>query len=135
MSQTLHGSCLCGRVKFEIAGPITAFYACHCGRCRKASGSAHGMNIFVGPDSVRWIAGEDLVTNFALSDASYFNAAFCRVCGSPAPRKARSGDFEIVPAGSLDDSPLQPPDRTIFWDDRASWFDAACEAPRFAGYG
>lgn len=50
------------------------------------------------------------------------------------PRKAESGDFMIIPAGCLDQWPELLPERTIFWGNRARWFEAACEAERFTGY-
>ena len=34
----LHGSCVCGGVKFEIAGPLTPPSNCHCWMCRKQQG-------------------------------------------------------------------------------------------------
>ena len=117
-----------------MTGPFTAFYVCHCSRCRKITGSSNGVNLFAQSGAVRWLSGKADVTEFALPDASYFNAAFCRLCGSHVPRHARSGDFEIVPAGSLDDPPPGAPDRAIFWSDRAPWFEAACQAPHFSGY-
>jgi hypothetical protein len=135
MSEGLKGSCVCGAVAFEVKGPFSAFYTCHCSRCQKTTGSSNAANLFAPAGSVRWLAGRSLVTDFSLATARYFNAAFCSVCGSPVPRHARSGDFEIVPAGALDDPPPISPDRTIFWSDRAPWFEAACEAARFDGYG
>ena len=135
MSNQYRGSCLCGAVTFDISGPFTAFYTCHCSRCRKATGSSNAANLFAKSGSVRWRTGEHLVTSFSLSTASYFNAAFCSVCGSHVPRRARSGDFEIIPAGSLDDPPPISPDRAIFWDDRAPWFEQSCLAKRISGHG
>lgn len=135
MSQMLRGGCVCGAVTFEVAGPFTAFYTCHCTRCRKTTGSSHAANLFAAAGSVRWLSGESLITNFELATAEFFNGAFCSVCGSHVPRHARSGDFEIVPAGSLDDAPPISPDRTIFWDDRAPWFEESWAARRYSGYG
>lgn len=40
----------------------------------------------------------------------------------------------IIPAGCLDDEPSLAPQRTIFWNDRALWFEPACRAARFANY-
>jgi hypothetical protein len=135
MSDRYRGSCLCGAVAFDVSGPFTAFYTCHCSRCRKVTGSSNAANLFAKSGAVRWRTGEHLVSSFSLTTASYFNAAFCSVCGSHVPRKARSGDFEIIPAGSLDDPPPIAPDRSIFWDDRAPWFEQSCLAKRFGGYG
>jgi hypothetical protein len=134
MTKSFAGSCLCGQVAFSLIGEPTTFYTCHCKRCQKVTGSSNAANIFVSSAALEWLKGADFVTDFALHSEGYFNAAFCRNCGSPVPRQARSGDFIIVPAGCLDDGPTLSPERAIFWSDRASWFDAACEAERFIGY-
>jgi len=36
----LRGSCLCGGVRYEIAGPLSGALNCHCSMCRKAHGAA-----------------------------------------------------------------------------------------------
>ena len=33
------GSCLCGGVSFTIEGPLRGVVVCHCGQCRKTTGS------------------------------------------------------------------------------------------------
>ena len=38
MSELHHGSCLCGAVRFTVAGPLAPPDACHCTQCRKTSG-------------------------------------------------------------------------------------------------
>jgi hypothetical protein len=134
MTERFTGSCLCGQIAFTLTGDPTTFYTCHCGRCQKITGSSNAANIFVSSASLEWVRGEDRISSFELSPESYFNAAFCGSCGSPVPRRARSGDFVIVPAGSLDDGPPLSPERAIFWNDRARWFDEACRAKRFSGY-
>ena len=134
MRETFTGSCLCGQVAFSLTGEATSFYTCHCSRCQKVTGSSNAANIFIASATLEWIKGEDRVVNYALSPESYFNTAFCNHCGSPVPRQARSGDFMIVPAGCLDDGPMLSPERTIFWSNRAVWFDAVGEAERFITY-
>ena len=134
MTDVLTGSCLCGRVAFKLTGDPTSFYTCHCSRCQKVTGSSNAANIFLESATLEWITGGDGVANFTLSPESYFNTAFCKHCGSSIPRQARSGDFIIVPAGCLDDGPELSPDRTIFWNDRAPWFDGVGEAERFIAY-
>lgn len=36
----IHGSCLCGGIKYRITGPLTGARNCHCSMCRKAQGAA-----------------------------------------------------------------------------------------------
>lgn len=134
MTGTLRGSCLCGKVRFELTGTPTTFYTCHCRRCQKITGSSNAANLFAPSGSVRWLSGEQDITSYHLSPETVFNATFCSTCGSPVPRRARSGDFMVIPAGCLDDPPQLSPERAIFWTDRAPWFEAACRAPRFADY-
>ena len=38
----IHGSCLCGKVRFELAGPPQFINHCHCSMCRKVHGAAFG---------------------------------------------------------------------------------------------
>lgn len=134
MTEAFAGSCLCGDIAFKLTGDVKTFYTCHCNRCQKVSGASNAANIFVSSASLEWIKGSEQITTFALSPDTYFNTSFCRRCGAPVPRQARSGDFVIVPAGCLDTGPTLTPERTIFWDNRATWFEAACEAERFSGY-
>ena len=127
------GSCLCGRVSFEVSGPFDRFYFCHCSRCQRSSGSAHATNLFGESDRIRWLSGQDQITEFELVEAEFFNKAFCSNCGSPVPHRARSGDFLIIPAGSLHSDPGSSPRSNLFWDDRAVWYDEGCRAEKFSG--
>jgi len=38
------GSCLCGKVQYKLTAPPQARYVCHCGHCKKASGSCFLSN-------------------------------------------------------------------------------------------
>src|SRR6185437_991654 len=88
---TVHGSCLCGTVRYEVRQPFDKFLYCHCSRCRKATGTAHAANAVVAPEAFRWTAGEDNVVRYDLSTARSFATAFCKTCGSPMPHLTRSG--------------------------------------------
>jgi hypothetical protein len=58
----IHGSCLCGGVEFEIAGPLTAPLNCHCSQCRKQHGAAFRSRVRVQSKDFRWLKGEHLVS-------------------------------------------------------------------------
>jgi len=134
-NQTIYGSCLCGRITFSVEGPFQIFYLCHCKRCQKISGSSGAANLFAGPKSVNWLSGQNVIQSFALSEATYFNAAFCKACGSSVPRRAKSGNFMIIPAGCLDDDPGMKLEKIIFWKDRPIWHDPDVFIPVHHGYG
>ena len=122
MSQeALDGSCLCGAVTYRVRAPFKQFAHCHCGRCRKATGTGHATNLYAEPEKFEWLTGKDNTARYDLPSAKSFATTFCRTCGSPLPHHTRSGLTVVVPAGSLDHDPHTPPSVRIFWDSRANW--------------
>jgi hypothetical protein len=118
---TLRGSCLCGKVKYEVTGEAKRFYHCHCSRCRKATGTGHASNLFLQPGVLKWLGGEQEIRSFKLPEAKRFTNQFCATCGSRLPRQAKDTDAVIIPAGSLDDEAPIKPEARIFSASRASW--------------
>ena len=94
------GSCLCGQVRFEIVGDFERFFLCHCGRCRKDTGSAHAANLFSSTAKVRWLSGQAKIKIFYVPLTRH-EKSFCSECGSALPRIQMNGALLVVPAGSL----------------------------------
>jgi hypothetical protein len=126
------GSCLCGDVGFEVDGPPLFMQSCHCTRCRRARGAAHGTNIFFKAGQFRWTRGEALVADYKLHDAKFYGVAFCSHCGSALPRISRERDIAVIPAGCLDTDPQMWPQRNIFTAYKAAWFEITDSLPQFA---
>ena len=119
----MKGSCLCGAVRFSVTGAPTAFDLCHCLRCRAASGSAFLAELEFKMAEFEWLSGRSLVKTYEAPVRNWppgYRRAFCTVCGAPVP----SVDREIirVPAGTLEDDPGVRPQRHIFVDFEAPWF-------------
>ena len=121
------GSCLCGKVRYEISGNLGIFQYCHCSRCRKFTGSAHAANLLVSPEQFKWLTGEEYVGRFEPTEARHFATSFCKNCGSSLPWLAQTKKAVVVPAGSLDSDPGIKPFQNIFWGSRASWYQEASE--------
>src|SRR5438270_14055109 len=85
----LHGSCLCGGVKFEIDGPLHRASNCHCSMCRKQHVAAFRSRARLAKADFKWIEGEALVTFYESSPGGL--RGFCRVCGSPTTNKFSAG--------------------------------------------
>ncbi len=113
------GSCLCGKITFELVCEFKAFYLCHCSRCRKKTGSAHASNLFTKAESFTWLTGVDSVKHFNVP-STRFETAFCTNCGSTMPTVNPNGRI-MVPAGSLDGDLSIRPDSHIFMGSRADW--------------
>jgi len=120
MSNNIAGSCLCGKVKFDIEGSFESFFLCHCKFCQKDTGSAHAANLFSTTAKFTWLSGEDLVKTFHLPNTRHVKS-FCSHCGSAAPSIQNEGKLIIVPAGSLD-APLEiKPKAHLFMASKANW--------------
>jgi len=124
------GSCLCGRVRFEITGEFEGFYLCHCTRCRKDTGSAHASNLFSTTAQIEWLSGSDDVQVFNLPATRHVRS-FCRVCGSALPSLQMEGARLVVPAGCLDGDVAMRPNAHIFCSSRADWDAGLEDIPRF----
>ncbi|WP_368881643.1 GFA family protein [Shewanella algae] len=107
------GSCLCGKVRFEISAELQQFFLCHCSRCRKDSGSAHSANLFSDSAELTWLSGQDAITAFTLPGTRH-SRHFCAVCGSALPKAVKGSHLLQIPAGSLDDEPGLTPQAHIF---------------------
>ena len=132
----IEGGCLCGKIRYRLTAEPQGFQYCHCSRCRKFTGSAHAANVFVRPDGLQWLQGEEQVGTYtrpADDEHGYpaFPTAFCRTCGSSLPSMSSTGRFWVVPAGTLEDDPGLTPARSIFWGSRAPWFKSTAELPVF----
>ena len=134
MDQKIHGGCLCGAVRFSVEGPFDRFHLCYCSRCRKITGSAHASNIFTAADRITWLSGEDKISRYELPDAERFFKTFCSLCGSAVPGISKNGQTLLIPAGSLEEDPRIRPMSSIFWKDRATWYEEGLSARRFDGY-
>ena len=126
------GSCLCGEVRFEITGDFERFFLCHCGRCRKDTGSAHAANLFSSTAKLRWLSGEDKIKTFRAPSTRH-ERSFCLACGSALPSVQMNGALLVVPAGSLDSTIGIRPDAHICVASGASWARNLEDVPRIDG--
>jgi len=128
----IRGSCLCGQVRYELAGGVELINNCHCPMCRKAHGAAFGSFLHADSRGFRWLAGESLLERYQSSPGNV--RAFCRTCGSNMPVLEDGGSHVNIPAGSLDDDPGVRPIVHIFVGSKAPWFEIADELPQFKAF-
>ena len=132
--EPLTGSCLCGKVAFEVTGTPLKFLYCHCRSCQKSTGSIHAANLAFPEGSVRWTLGEELIERFVdTKENPGFPRCFCRNCGAPVPKLSRNGKFWVVPSGSLDSDPGLRPQANIYWSEHAPWYVPAEHVAKHEG--
>jgi hypothetical protein len=96
----IHGSCLCGSVRYDIDGPFEVMSHCHCSMCRRHHGGAFATFVSVPPSGFRWVAGEDEISTYQSSN--YGKRTFCAKCGSVMPIVEPETGAVFCPAGNLD---------------------------------
>jgi len=89
----LSGSCLCGGVKYQASGPVTALARCHCVQCRKASGSEFASNGSVLAAHFVLLSGQELLRRYQSSPGEF--RVFCSNCGSPLFKESPSRPDEV----------------------------------------
>jgi len=129
-SETIHGSCLCGAVKYQVSLPLKLFQYCHCSQCQKVTGSNHAANIFIKPDQLTWTQGEESLQRFEMPGKRYFATTFCQHCGSNLPWLTQDGATVLIPAGTLDQDPAITPQQNIFYGSKAPWHISSSELPQ-----
>ncbi len=125
----IRGGCLCGAVRFEIAGKISGIWFCHCSKCRKTTGAAFHPAALCRQANFEWQSGEEEISEYRMP--SGYRTRFCRHCGSPVPSLLEETESVVLSVGSLDDDPESRPLRHIFAASKAPWFEITDALPQF----
>lgn len=124
----MKGSCLCGKVAYEIRGRIVGINYCHCTQCRKASGTAFGTSAAVPRESFVLLKGHAHVAAYESTPGK--KRYFCRNCGSPLYSERQGATTVYVRLGTLDDDPGARPDVHIHVASKAPWYEIKDEIPQ-----
>ena len=115
------GGCACGAVRYTLRGEPFDVGLCHCGDCRKETGSAFAYY-------AKWPR-----SGFELSGelATYEGRSFCARCGSRL-MCLHEDDVEIR-LGSLDSAPVGFPPGYELWAVRREPWQSAVSAREYQG--
>ena len=117
---TLHGSCQCGGVQFELPDTFEARTFCHCTTCKKLSGGVGTANGRVHSDEVNILEGEELLRTYQPEEGSA--KTFCSGCGSNLFGGGWPESDQASVRLSAVDSPLDTqPRKHIFVRSIATW--------------
>ena len=127
------GSCLCGKISYEINGKLSEFGYCHCTSCRKASGSSHGANVGVARQDFTLLDAEQRLSEYESSPGKY--RSFCSNCGSPIYAYLAENKSTIrIRLGSLDSEFTGQAKAHTFVADKAAWDKIEGELPQFEAW-
>lgn len=131
-SLTHTGQCLCGKVRFEILGPLEPVQICHCAQCRRAQGTPFASNIPVKNTDIRWLSGQDQLSRYESSPGK--GRYFCPSCGSPVYSSKDSLPGVIrLRAGLLDNPVASQPLAHFYTGSKANWWTITDDLPQFEG--
>jgi hypothetical protein len=117
----LTGGCLCGAVRYRIAGAPLFVGQCYCKDCRKATGTGHATVVGVLESNLT-VTGEPIAYTSTGSSGGPVRRHFCGVCAGRLYTSADSaGPVRMIQAGSLDDPNVVTPTVAIFVKDALAW--------------
>jgi hypothetical protein len=122
----LKGSCLCGAVSFEVAGPILSSDACHCRECRKQSGHYWASADVARPALA--ITGADKLTWFQASER--VRRGFCSTCGAFLFWDPIGRDRIAVAMGALDTPTRTKLEKHVFVAEKGDYYEIADGLPQ-----
>jgi len=119
MPASHHGSCHCGKVKFELTADLKRVVECNCSICRRTGALWHGTT----DENMRIVEGEaDLALyQFGTMTARHY---FCRHCGTrPFSRPRLDPALWVVNVRCIDGLDLSALEVGLF--DGEHWEEAA----------
>ena len=125
----MQGSCECGAVAIESAGPWGDVIACHCATCRKTSGHFWAA-ASVRSDSLKFIRDDGLAW---YESTDQVRRGFCERCGSSLFYEFKDQALVGVATGSLDGATGLRLGSHIFTSEKGDYYTLSKALPRFAG--
>ena len=127
------GRCLCGAVKFTLAGEPVAVRICWCRDCQYFAAGAGTVNAVFRVEGFE-ITGETRDYASRADSGNRMHRRFCPVCGTPMFSQAEARpELIIARAGTLDDPEAITPSATIWTASAPSWACIAEDLPRTEG--
>ena len=132
MPAPYRGSCLCGRVRFEVDEFLPRTGNCHCSMCRKFHGAAYATIAETTRARFRWTSGEDSLAAYTADNGT--TRRFCHHCGSSLTFFSPNADPELVEIslGCFDDEVPVRPDAHIYVDSGVDWAKPDDDLPQYA---
>jgi hypothetical protein len=129
MASEIHGSCLCGTVRFQLNGELYAIRYCHCSNCRKFSGTSPATWAMAEARALQSIGAEN-VNRF---DSGHGVRCFCISCGSPVWFESKDYPSIIgIPLGVIDSGTHPHPEMHLWVSSKPEWCSINDDLPQFA---
>ncbi len=130
--KTVSGSCLCGRVRFEVDLPVKWCSHCHCDLCRRAHGASFVTWFGVSKQAFRLHDGQDLQWYASSEEAQ---RGFCSTCGSTMFFQSftRWADEMHIALPFVHGDINKKPSIHVYWDRHVPWVEIKDELKKLGG--
>lgn len=130
---SVSGGCLCGSVRFTVAGPPLAARVCWCRLCQYL-GAGNGMvSVCFHSEALR-LEGNPVWHESTADSGNVMRRGFCATCGTPLFSRALARPHLVfIRAGALDDPNVLAPQMTIWTAEAPDWAKFDPDLPQFPG--
>ncbi len=127
------GGCLCGAVRFEVAGEPVAIRACWCRVCQYIGTGSGTVNAVFASDGLA-VTGETRALEGVADSGVAMTRRFCPKCGTHLFSNAAARPHQVViRVGALDDPASFAPQATIWVSAAPPWACISEDLPKFEG--
>lgn len=122
-TETFHGACTCGAVRFLMSGTPLFVHCCHCTWCQRESGTSFALNAMIETDRLQLLQGEPELVDTPSNSGKGQLIARCPQCHVALwSHYAGAGKaVAFVRVGTLEEHDQLPPDIHIFTSTRQPW--------------
>lgn len=125
------GGCLCGAVRYAIAGALRPVVFCHCEQCRRTSGHHVAATAcratdftLVAAGGLRWYRSSPKAER-----------GFCERCGSNLFWRPAHGDYLSIMAGTLDVPTGLHAESHVFVGSKSDYYSLRDDLPQHVAGG
>lgn len=123
----MRGGCSCRRITFVSTAPPADVSWCHCGMCRRATGAAAAVLVWVAREAVVWSGAPSRHRTSTVAERG-----FCGRCGTPLYLQYdRSGEVALM-LGAFDEPAALAPTHHVGVESMLPWNDCGAGLPRRA---
>ncbi len=122
------GSCLCGKVKYQVLSDPQKVSHCHCKMCQKQHGAAFATFASVPKEDLKYTQGQNLLKSYNSSGS--IQRKFCECCGSSIEWSGSPNypDWVSFSLGTLDTHYAPENIIDIYTEAKACWLEAHTSA-------
>lgn len=121
MSESLHGGCACGAVRYQVSAAPAFSLICKCRQCQRITGAGHAAQ-FAASATDTIVHGGLSYWQYTADSGGLVQCGFCPTCGNPVLKESsRFPRFVFFHAATLDAPEQFRPQMVVFGASGQSW--------------